>query len=68
MLGAHLLAGRKLELIRLLDEEQIDIIFLTETDTKSLEKEGNYCVKGYETIFPERINFMIKVYIMDGGT
>ena len=34
--------------------ENIDIIFLTETDTNSLQKEDGYKIQGYKTVFQER--------------
>ena len=47
-----------------MEDEKIDIIFLTETDTKALEKEESYCVKGYHTIFPKRKVFNSKIRII----
>ena len=41
------LVKRELELINLLNSEDIDIIFLTETDTKALCKESDYKIPGY---------------------
>ena len=36
--------------------EKIDIFFLTETDTKSINCETDYIIQGYQTIFHERKN------------
>ena len=46
------LIKREIELIDLLKSENVDVIFLTETDTKSLSKEEDYCIQGYKTILP----------------
>ena len=45
---------RETEIINLLETESIDILFLTETDTKNLKKEDDYKIKGYSTIFHKR--------------
>ena len=37
-----------------LNAEDIDIIFLSETDTKSLRTEEDYYIKGYNAIFHKR--------------
>ena len=54
----------ELELIRMLQNESIDVIFLTETDTRSLEKEESYGIKGYCTVFPERKTKTSKIRII----
>ena len=48
------LVTREFELLQLLEEEEIDILFITETDTLMLESESDYSIKGYKTIFPKR--------------
>ena len=48
------LITREGELINLLNAEDIDIIFLSETDTKSLRTEEDYYIKGYNAIFHKR--------------
>ena len=47
-----------------INEEQIDVAFITETDTKSLRKEENYQIKGYKTIFPNRMSEVSKIRII----
>ena len=46
------LIKRELELKNLLYNEKIDIIFLTETDTKNLSTESDYLIQEYKTILP----------------
>ena len=46
------LVKRESELKDLLTSENIDVIFLTETDTKCLCKEEDYFIQGYKTILP----------------
>ena len=48
----------------MLQNESIDVIFLTETDTRSLEKEESYGIKGYCTVFPERKTKTSKIRII----
>ena len=38
----------------MLDSEDIDILFLTETDTKSIVKEKNYQIEGFTTVLQIR--------------
>ena len=45
---------RELELKNMLEEEKIDVIFITETDTRDLENENSYQVEGYKTFLPKR--------------
>ena len=46
------LITRELELKNL--QKNIDVLFITETDTKNLLKEEDYSIDGYRTVFPER--------------
>jgi hypothetical protein len=55
---------REIELKNMLNDEKIDIMFVTETDTKTLENEKSYQVEGYNTIFPQRKNADSKVRII----
>ena len=50
------LIKRELEIIHLLNSENIDVIFITETDTKQIICEGDYRINGYKTVFQERTN------------
>ena len=50
------LITRELELKQLLQNEKIDIMFLTETDTHSLSSKTDYQIEGYETILPKMDN------------
>ena len=50
------LVTRETEIKELLMNEKIDIFFLTETDTKSINCETDYIIRGYQTIFHERKN------------
>ena len=36
----------------LLNHEKIDIMFLTETDTRNLTNEDSYVIRAYKTILP----------------
>jgi hypothetical protein len=45
---------REIELKNMLNDEKIDIMFVTETDTKTLENEKSYQVEGYNTVFPQK--------------
>ena len=47
---------REIEIKEILVNEKIDIFFLTETDTKSINCETDYKILGFETIFHERKN------------
>ena len=60
----HGLVKRELEIVKLLHEENIDILFLTETDTIELEKEEDFKIKGYSTIFPKRNSIKDKIRII----
>ena len=55
---------REYELKKILNEESVDIAFITETDTKLLTKEENYQISGYKTIFPNRISESSKIRII----
>ena len=46
------LITREKEISNLLLSEDIDLIFLTETDNKNIQKEDNYVIQGYKTILP----------------
>ena len=46
------LVTREPELRILLKSEDIDVIFLTETDTKNTVNEDSYTIEGYKTILP----------------
>ena len=46
------LLTREKELVNLLATENIDLIFITETDTKNIKKEEDYTIQGYKTILP----------------
>ena len=60
----HGLVKRELEIIDLLHKENIDILFLTETDTTILEKEEDFKIKGYSTVFPKRTSTKDKIRII----
>ena len=47
---------RELELSDLLRTENIDIIFLTETDTSMLISDETYTIAGYKTVVPEKMS------------
>ena len=47
------LVTRELELKHILKEENIDVIFLTETDTKAITSSSNYQIEGYTTLLPD---------------
>ena len=55
---------RELELTDMLKNENIDVIFLTETDTKAIQKEDGYQIQGYKTIFQERKSVQSKLRIV----
>ena len=67
------LITRELELKLLLSSEKIDIIFLTETDTRTVPTAMDYQIEGYTTILPKmsennnliRILCLIKNELMD---
>ena len=59
------LVTREMELKLLLENEEIDIAFITETDTKELKKESDYLISGYKTIFPNRENVSSKIRILE---
>ena len=48
----HGLITKELELTHMLDDEKLDIIFLTETDTKAISKPEDYKIPGYDTVLP----------------
>ena len=50
------LVKREVELREMLSKENIDVIFLTETDTKQINCETDFVIKGYKTILQEREN------------
>ena len=58
------LVTREQDLKVLLKEEDVDIAFITETDTKELRKESDYQISGYSTIFPKRENDCSKIRII----
>ena len=60
----HGLIKRELEITQLLQDENIDILFLTETDTVHLEKEEDFKIKGFSTIFPKRVSNKHKIRII----
>ena len=43
---------------------KFDIAFITETDTKALNKEEDYQISGYKTVFPKRKNVFFKIRII----
>ena len=47
---------REIEIKEILCKEDIDIFFLTETDTKTIICESDYKIQGFQTIFHERKN------------
>ena len=55
---------REHELRLLLNNEDIDIAFITETDTKELRKETDYLISGFKTFFPSRKNDFSKIRIL----
>ena len=58
------LVTRENELTQLLDKENIDILFLIETDTSKIESENDYVLNGYKTILPLRNDKSEKIRIM----
>ena len=48
------LVKRETELRLLLQDEKIDIIFLTETDTKAIQSSADYSIAGFKTVFQNR--------------
>ena len=46
------LLTREAELKNLLIQENLDILFLTETDSKNLVNDESYVIQGYKTILP----------------
>ena len=58
------LISREHELTQLLKDESIDILFLTETDTRLLEIEKDYSINGFKTIFPLRSSSKDKIRII----
>ena len=48
----------------MLKDENIDVLFLTDTDTIALENENSYAVEGYNTILPLRKSADSKVRII----
>ena len=46
------LLKREHEIKNLLTEEDLDVLFLVETDTYAILEEGDYKVTGYKTVFP----------------
>ena len=55
---------RDLELRNILKEENINVIFLTETDSKVLKNEERYLINGYKTVFQERKTAQSKLRIV----
>ena len=55
---------RELELKNLIESEKIDIMFVTETDTKLLKTEDDYKIKGRYTVIPEMKNTKEQVRII----
>ena len=47
---------RESEIKSILKEEEVDIMFLTETDTRAVLKETDYQLAGYNTILPKKVN------------
>ena len=58
------LVTREQELINILKKDNIDIYFITETDTTSLGSPDQYKLEGYITIFPERESSESKIRIL----
>ena len=58
------LITRDLELRKLLKNENIDVMFLTETDTKAIPSEDKYQIQGYKTVFQERKSAQSKLRII----
>ena len=52
------------ELKNLLEKEDIDVLFLTETDSNNLDSESDYIIQGYKTILPLKKNNSDKVRIL----
>ena len=50
------LIKRELEIKLLLKNENVDVIFLTETDTLNLANEDDFQIEGYKTVFHLREN------------
>ena len=57
------LVKREIELTQMLMDEELDILFLTETDTK-IENEKDFKIAGYKTIFHVRVENAQKVRMM----
>ena len=47
------LVTKEIELRDILNEEDLDILFLNETDTKQISKITDYQIDGYETVLPK---------------
>ena len=47
------LITKEIELSEMLNNEDFDIMFLNETDTKQIKSKSDYQLKGYETILPK---------------
>ena len=58
------LVRRETELKELLNKEEIDVLFLVETDTQMIGEEKDYVVQGYRTILPKLAETDNKIRIM----
>ena len=54
---------RENEIINILKEENVDIMFLTETDSKTIKKDTDFQIAGYDTVLPliEKDNDNIRI-------
>ena len=50
------LIKREAEIIKLLSDENLDILFLTETDNLNIKNEDSYKIQGYTTVLQNRTN------------
>ena len=65
-----------MEIRNLLDNENFDVLFLNETDTTNIQKEGDFNISGFITILQKRLNTdekvrlicLVKEKIMDSVT
>ena len=48
------LVKRELEIVNLIADQKLDVLFLVETDTNQIMEEKDYKLKGFKTVFPLR--------------
>ena len=60
----RVLIKREQELKMLLEDEKIDLLFVTETDTRAITSEKDYSIKGFKTILQKRSSINDNVRII----